>query len=422
MQFKPLRLDKSEKDNPVKVRRVKQVLSRLAPIALVIAVLISLAIFLTTLSGSSSVVEFIFSPHNLKSTNSRVNILLLGIPGGTHDGSNLTDTIMVASYNLKTNQVYLFSIPRDLWLPSLRSKANAIYQIGTLQDKQSLRSNDLNGLGLAKTVIGNVLGIPIHYALRVDFRGFVKGIDAIDGIEVLVERSFDDYLYPIQGKENDLCDNVEKEMDFSEEEAKKLNIEVGKRKVLITPDGKIATDSAEEDQGIKYFSCRYEHIGFDQGKMKMNGAITLAFVRSRHGTNGEGSDFSRSKRQQKVMEAVKDRVLSLETLANPQKVANLIKALGKSIDTDISVKEAVEFSKLSKKLDKTYNFILDDSPKKGLPGGRISLLVRPLASDYGGAYVLISQDDDFSIIQGYVRKILTGEITEDEATHTARPR
>lgn len=413
MQFKPLKLDKSEKDNPVKVRRVKQVLSKLVPIALVIAVLISLAIFLTTLSGSSSVVEFIFSPHNLKSTNSRVNILLLGIPGGTHDGSNLTDTIMVASYNLKTNQVYLFSIPRDLWLPALRSKANAVYQIGLSQN---------NGLGLAKTVVGNILGIPIHYTLRADFRGFVKAVDAIDGIDVVVERAFDDYLYPIQGKENDLCGFEEKEMEFNEEEAKKLNIEVGKRKVLISSEGQIATDSAEEDKGIKYFSCRYEHIGFERGQTHMNGAIALVFVRSRHGTNGEGSDFARSKRQQKVLETTRSKILSLETLASPKKVTDLVKALGKSIDTDISVKEAIEFYKLSKKLDKTYNFVLDDSAKSGLPAGRTSLLIHPLASDYEGAYILISQDDDFSIIQGYVRKILTGEITEDEATHTARPR
>jgi len=427
MQFKSLklgksqvRLGKSKKYNPKK----------LVPFVLVIAVLTSLAIFLTTLSGSSSVVEFIsegknlflFSSNNLKSSGSRVNILLLGIAGGMHDGGNLTDTIMVASYNLKTNQVYLFSIPRDLWLPSLKSKANAVYEIGRSQNKQSLISGENNDLGLAKTIMGNVLGIPIHYGLRVDFRGFVKALDAIDGIDVEVERSFDDYLYPIAGKENDLCGNEEKEMDFNEEEAKKLNIEPGKKQVLITADGKIATDSAEEDKGIKYFSCRYEHVSFDKGEMEMSGAIALVFVRSRHGTNEEGSDFSRSKRQQKVLEATRNKILSLETLANPQKVGDLVKALGKSIDTDISVKEAIEFYKLSKNLAKTSNFVLDDSPKANLPAGRTSLLIHPSSTDYGGAYVLISQDDDFSIVQGYVRKILKGEITEYDATAAARTR
>lgn len=411
--LRPLNLRRSEKDNPFKVRRVRKIFKKLLPLLIVVGILTSLAFFLTTLSGTSSYVSSIISGTSLKSTNGYVNVLLLGIPGGAHDGSSLTDTIMVASYNLKTNQVYLFSVPRDLWLPALKSKANAVYQIG-LSEK--------DGLELSKTVFGNVLGIPIHYSLRVDFRGFVKAIDAIDGIEVVVEKPFDDYLYPIQGKENDLCENSEKEMEFNEEEAKKLNIEPGKRVVLITKDGQIATDSAEEDRGIKYFSCRYEHIGFEKGEMQMNGAIALSFVRSRHGTNGEGSDFARSKRQQKVIEAVRNKALSLETLANPKKLTDLVEALGKSVDTDISIKEAIDFYKLSKKLEKTANFVLDDSPKLGLPDGRKSLLVHPLASDYGGAYVLVSEDDDFSFVQGYVRKILEGEMTEYEATAAARTR
>ena len=408
--LRPLRLGRDKKDNSYK-RRSKNTLGKLLFLTLVIGILVSLAFFLINFSGTSSYVNYIFSGTSLKSTEGKVNVLLLGIAGGLHDGRNLTDTVMVASYNLKTNQVYLFSIPRDLWLPSLRSKANAVYEIGLGQG---------SGLGLAKTVMGNVLGIPIHYALRVDFRGFVQAIDAIDGMEVVIERSFDDFMYPIAGKENDLCGNTEEEKDFNEEEAKKLNIEPGKRKVLITQDGQIATDSAQEDKGIKYFSCRYEHISFEKGKMKMDGAVTLSFVRSRHGINGEGSDFARSKRQQKVIEAVKDKILSLETLANPQKITDLTAALGKSIDTDIFVKEAMEFYKLSKKLDKTYNFVLDDSPKNNLPNDRRSLLIHPPASDYGGAYVLISQDDDFEIVQGYVRKVLEGEITEYDATASAR--
>lgn len=388
-----------ERNNSQKKKGLKKIIKKLTPLILVIAILISLAVFLTTLSGSSSVVNFIFSNIGLKSDEGRVNILLLGIAGGLHDGSNLTDTIMVASYDLKTQQVLLISIPRDLWLPALQTKANTVYQIGLLQG---------SGLDLAKTVMGNILGIPIHYGLRVDFRGFVQAIDVIDGVDVLVENSFDDYQYPIADKENDLCGYEEKEIEFSEEEAKKLNIDPGKRKVLISPDGQIATDSAQEDKGIKYFSCRYEYISFEKGQIHMNGATALIYVRSRHGTNSEGSDFARSKRQQKILAAVRDKILSLETLANPQRITDLTVALGKSIDTDISVKDGVEFYNLSKKLNNLSNFVLDDS-----------LFIHPAASDYGGAYVLISQDDDFSTVQSYVRKILSGEIT-DEATYSTR--
>lgn len=387
--LRPLRLNKIGK---------AKIFKKLIPVILTIGILILLVIFLTTLSGTNSVVNYIFSGTTLKSTNGFVNVLLLGMAGGKHDGATLTDTITIVSYNLKSSKVYLISIPRDLWLPALRVKANAVYQ--------------LDNLSFAKTIMGNVVGLPIHYGLRVDFSGFVRAIDILGDIEVMIERSFDDYNYPIEGKENDLCGYEEKEMDFSEEEAKKLNIEPGKRKVFVSPEGNIATDSAEENKGAKYFSCRYEHISFEKGLMRMNGAIALKFVRSRHGTNGEGSDFARSSRQQKVIDAIRKKLLSFETLTEPQKISDLVGTLDKSIDTDISAKDAVELFKLSRKLENSQSFVLDD---------RKSLLVRPNASDYGGAFVLISQDDDFSIIHDYVRKILSGEITEYEATASARP-
>lgn len=409
--LRPLRLKKSEKDHPFKVRRVKKTFKKLLPLILVVGILISLAFFLTTLSGTSLYVNSIFSGTSLKSTNEQVNLLLLGIAGGAHDGPNLTDTIMVASYNLKTNQVYLFSIPRDLWLPSFKSKVNSIYQIGLLQG---------SGLGLSKTVMGNILGLPIHYVLRIDFRGFAQAVDNLGGIAVLVDRAFDDYNYPIEGKEDDLCGYQEKEVDLSPDQAKSLDLEPGKQKVFMAPDGSIATGSAQEDLGAKYFSCRYEHIRFDKGLTHMDGTTALKFVRSRHGTSGEASDFARSKRQEKVIEAVRGKMLSLQTLTNPTRISELLKTFGRSIDTDVSVKDALEFYKLSRKVDKIHSFVIDDSPQSGLPDGRTSLLVNPPRGDYGGAYVLVSQDDDFSFVQGYVRKILQGEITEYDATASAR--
>ncbi len=399
-----------EKSNPQRKRNLNKIMKKIIPIFLVVFLLIALAAFLTTMSSGPSVFNYIFSGSSLNSSDGKVNVLFLGIAGGTHDGASLTDTIMVASYNLKTNQMYLISIPRDLWLPSLKAKANAVYETGLAQN---------NGLGLTKTVIGNVLGIPIQYSLRIDFRGFVQSVDNLGGLDISVDNSFDDYNYPIDGKENDLCGYVEKEMDFSQDQARELNIDPGKRKVFVGPDGKIATDSAQEDQGAKYFSCRYEHISFEKGVTHMDGTTALKFVRSRHGTNGEGSDFARSGRQEKVIQAIKSKILSFETFSNPTKISELINTLGKSIDTDMSVKDVLEFYKLSKKLEQTHTFTLDDSKKEGLPQGRTSLLIHPPAEDYGGAYVLISQDDDFSILQEYVKKMLSGEII-NEATASAR--
>lgn len=404
--MKPIKFEHTQ--NP-KLRRVKKILRKFLPMGIIIGILLSIALFLSAKSSSDSVVNYIFSGTGLKSSNGIVNVLLLGTAGGSHDGPNLTDTIMVASYNLKTNKLYLISIPRDLWLPSLKTKANSVYQLGL---------NSGNGLNFTKTIMGNIVGLPLRYGLRVDFRGFVSGVDTIGGVDVKVANTFDDYNYPIAGKEDDLCNFKEEEREFSEEEAKKLNIPVGKMKVFISPEGKIATDAAEEDMGAKYFTCRYEHIHFDKGVTHMDGVTALKFVRSRHGTNGENSDFARSKRQEEVIAAIRGKVLSFETLTNPQRIAELFKTLGKSIDTDISIKDALEFYKLFKKLEDTQTIVLDDSPRKGLPNDRKSLLIHPLANDYGGAYVLISQDDDFSIIQEYIRNVF---LKDEQATSSARP-
>lgn len=369
-----------------RLKATKRVVNKLLPIVLIVAALTLVAVFLTTLSGSS-VISYIISGNQLKSVNGRVNILLLGIAGGTHDGAGLTDTILVASYHLKTNKVSLISIPRDLWLPAFGSKSNAIYEIG-MQQK--------NGLGLAKTVMGNIVGLPIQYAIRLDFRGFVQAVDAVSGIDVRIDRSFDDYNYPIEGKENDMCGYEEKE-------------DADKQKILIAPDGSIATDSAKEDKGAKYFSCRYEHLSFAAGLIHLDGETALKFVRSRHGTNGEGSDFARNKRQQKVLEAFRSKVLSFETLSDISKISDLIKTFGKSIDTDIPIKDVVELYNLSRKMVKISDIVLDDS-----------VLYHPQAADYGGAYVLVSQDDNFESLQQYVRTELLKTINENEASAAAR--
>lgn len=329
----------------------------------------------------------------LKSTDDRVNVLLLGIPGGKHDGPNLTDTIIIASYSLKSNKATLVSIPRDLWLESTKTKVNAVYHKG-LQDD--------NGLEFAKDKIDDILGFPIHYAIRLDFNGFIKAVDLVSGIEVDVPQTFDDYNYPITGKENDLCGNKYEERELTEEQAKELNIPAGKQKLLIAPDGKVATDSAKEDIGAKYFVCRYEHIHFEKGITALDGEAALKFVRSRHGTQGEGSDFARSRRQQLVLQAFRNKVLSVETLANPQKIIGLINTFGDSIDTDIPADRYLDFYKLVKSMNGTNSVVL------GNLGTGKSVLIAPSSGEYGG-YVLIPPKNDFTSVKDFLKLTLASD-------------
>lgn len=344
-------------------------------------------------SGGGSVIDSVLSQEDsLNSSGGRVNVLLLGIGGGSHDGALLTDSIIVVSYSLKTHRAMLISIPRDLWLESIRQKVNAAYELGME------KKNGGNGLKFAEDRIDDVLGMPIQYGVRIDFGGFAKAIDLVGGVDVNVPRAFDDYRYPIEGRESDLCGWQDTTRDLTADEAKVLNVPTGRTRVYIDPTGKISTDSASLD-----FSCRFEHIHFDKGSTHMDGAMALKFVRSRHALGPEGSDFARSKRQQLVIEAFRDKVLSLQILTNPGRIAGLIGALGQSIDTDITPDKYLAFYNLAKKLAGTDNMVLGD-----LTGGK-SVLINPSSGDYGRAWVLTPPGNDFTRIKDYIKRQLDAQ-------------
>lgn len=349
-------------------------------------------------STGTSAFEFAFKRNALKQEEGRVNLLLLGNAGGRHAGASLTDSIIVASIDLKANKAVFFSIPRDLWLDNADAKVNTVYQAG----KKEMG----NGLKYAEEKIGGVLGIPIHYGVRVDFNGFSKAIDLVEGIDVDVPKTFDDYNYPIEGKEEDLCGLTEKEVEMTQEDFYKLKLpldtqvasgtEEGKKKykVLVGLNDKIATESSD-------FACRFEHIHFDSGITKMDGYTALKFVRSRTGTNGEGSDFARSRRQQLVLDAFRKKVLSLETLLDPKKIFGLAATFGESLETDIGQDKFLNFYKLSKKLENTEHIVLGDL------GRGESVFVVGSPGKYG-AFVLVPKNDDWKTVTDFVKLKLEG--------------
>ena len=71
----------------------------------------------------------------------------------------------------------------------------------------------------------------------------------------------------------------------------------------------------------------------------MDGALALKYIRSRHALGIEGSDFARSRRQQLVLEAVKNKILSRQTLLNPVTIGKLINELNQDISTNLNVWE-----------------------------------------------------------------------------------
>lgn len=367
-------------------------------VLLIVLGIIAYAIYWFFTSSGTSAFGFAFNRNKIKEEDGRVNILLLGNAGGKHAGASLTDSIIVASYDLKTNKATLFSIPRDLWLDNASAKVNTVYQAGKKQTG--------NGLKYAEEKIGEILGLSIQYGIRVDFNGFSKAIDLVEGVEVEVPKTFDDYNYPVEGKEEDLCGLTEKEVEMAEEQFESLKLpidtpssvgtEEGKKKykVLVGLNDKIATESSD-------FACRFEHIHFDTGKVKMDGTTALKFVRSRSGTNGEGSDFARSRRQQLILDGFRAKVLSLETLLDPQKLFGLAATFGESFETDIEQTHFLDFYKLSKKLAGTEHIVLGDLGK----GESVFAVGTP--GRYG-AFVLVPKNDDWKTVSDFVKLRLEG--------------
>lgn len=102
-----------------------------------------------------------------------VNILILGSDERASAPGLRTDTVMVVSLDPSAGAATLISLPRDLY----------VYVPGWHVD----RINTAWGWGqadaLALTIEYN-LGIKIHYWLRVNFRGFLDIVDALDGVDV----------------------------------------------------------------------------------------------------------------------------------------------------------------------------------------------------------------------------------------------
>ncbi|MEX1052556.1 MAG: LCP family protein [Patescibacteria group bacterium] len=247
------------------------------------------------------------------------NILILGYGGGNHQGTFLTDTIILANIDKKTKKVVLISIPRDVWVKvptkskeDFHSKINSVYQIGLFPknypdvDKSYIKDSPV---GLLNSSIKQISDLTVDNYITVDFAGFIKAIDLLGGIEVNVERTFNDFKYPVEGKESDLCGIEESVLEEIQE---------------------IATKSPEIA-----FPCRYETLHFDSGLQIMSGEAALKFARSRNSLE-DGGDFGRAKRQQLLIEAVKDKVLSIGFIP---KIIPLLGELGDHIETDIPLEQ-----------------------------------------------------------------------------------
>lgn len=257
------------------------------------------------------------------------SILLLGYGGGGHDGGQLTDTVMLLYIIPQSKQIFLIAIPRDTWvaLPTTTDtltnwKINAAYPIGlddrTYPHKPAEYTGEAGGGRLAKHTVQMVTGIPVDAFIAVDFAGFLKAVDALGGITVQVERTFDDELYPIEELKNDSCGRSEEDI------------------AAIT-----ATMSATQIESNRMFPCRYETLHFEAGQVTMDSEMALKFARSRHSPQ-DGGDFNRAARQKQVLLAIRKKVLAVDFFP---KILPLVSQLSYNMRTDIASEKMQEFLK-----------------------------------------------------------------------------
>lgn len=221
-----------------------------------------------------------------KEGDCRVNVLLLGIGGGSHSGANLTDSIMVASIDPINNKISLLSIPRDLWVKipgNGNTKINAAFAYG----REGSRSKDAKiqqkeGIELVDRTLESVLGIPIHYNTVMNFKAFEDIVNALGGVNL----------------------NVPQELTVSE----RLWIEG---------------------------TSRHYNLNVKAGQQYFDGQKALFYARSRY-TSSRG-DFDRSERQKLLLTGIKDKVLSAGTFTNPVRISNLLSSLGNNIYTDFEL-------------------------------------------------------------------------------------
>ncbi|MCL4297589.1 MAG: LCP family protein [Anaerolineae bacterium] len=217
----------------------------------------------------------------------RVNILLLGTDKRPDEAIARTDTMILVTVDPNTKTAGMLSIPRDLWVSVpgyYEDRINKAFFLGQ-QDRYPG-----GGPALAMKTIQYNLGVPIHFYVKVDFSGFEQIVDTLGGIDIYVPETIDDPTYP---------DN----------------------------------------------NYGYEPFYIQAGQHTLNGHDALRYARTRH---TPGSDFSRARRQQQVLLAIRDKALQLGMVP---KIPELWNTMSGTVETDLQLVDIVELAQLADEID-----------------------------------------------------------------------
>ncbi|MCX5352023.1 LytR family transcriptional regulator [Streptomyces sp. RLB3-17] len=216
----------------------------------------------------------------LKVDNGSENILVLGsdtrsgsnkkLGGGTDDGSARSDTAMIVHIYEGHRKASVVSIPRDTLVPrpSCTDAKGVTHAAATGVMFNSAYST--GGAACAVKTVESMSGIRMDHYIEVDFSGFQKLIDDLDGVRVTTTKNIKD------------------------------------------PDS---------------------HLNLTAGTHTLDGQQALGLVRTRHGV-GDGSDLGRIQLQQAFIKALVNQVKHIGVLSSPTKLYDLADTATKTVTTD----------------------------------------------------------------------------------------
>lgn len=178
--------NKRDKKNKKKKKIWKKVLLVVILILLIAGGLFAYRTYMNGGGMSGMLATVVGHNENTKKNLGEFRCLILGISTDQED-VDLTDTIMVASYNPNTQKATLLSIPRDTYTGKNPSRATAYEKINALYSRKHRPDETLEA-------VNEITGLDIEYYVVVKTEALIKLVDAIGGVtfNVPIDMNYDD--------------------------------------------------------------------------------------------------------------------------------------------------------------------------------------------------------------------------------------
>lgn len=357
------RLDKQAKPRSKTKRIIKWFFILVLLAGLGIGAYLGIKIFLA--GGNifkGSIFDIIQSQPLKQDSNGRSNFLILGTseddPG--HGGAFLTDSMMIVSIDQTNKNIYMFSIPRDLYVQygmacnsGYSGKINEYFNC--VNDDYTSAAAEQQRLSETQSFVGKVFGLDVQYGIHVNNTVIKDAVDAVGGVDVDIQGS---------GGAPGIFDR-----NFD-------------------------------------WRCNYKCylVKYDNGVHHIDGAHALYLAMARGDvapTYGLGnSNFDREKNQQKIIVALKEKAVTTGTITNLGKITGLIDALGQNLRTNIETKEIQTLMKLiaNTKTEDIHSISLYDGDERVVTSG-----------PYNGASVVMPSAGifDYTDIRSYLARNLS---------------